>query len=56
MTVYNSLLKRLILPVGDKLFGGNYLKYISDWKQYDGLSEKELKTIQEKKLKKLLKK
>lgn len=54
MTVYNSLLKRLILPVGDKLFGGNYLKYISDWKQYDGLSEKELKTIQEKKLKKLL--
>jgi len=54
MTLYNSLLKRLILPIGDKLFGGNYLKYISDWKRYDRLSEKELQTIQEEGLQKIL--
>lgn len=54
MTLYVSILKCLILPIGDLLFGGSYLKYISKWKDYDALSEEELQKIQDEKLQKIL--
>lgn len=47
MAPYKHILKSIILPIGDKLTGGHYLKYIKLWKHYDSLSESELQKIQE---------
>ena len=54
MSFYKSLLNRFILPFGDKLFSGNYLKYLDYWKAYDGKSESELEIIQNDALAKIL--
>ena len=54
MTLYNYLLKHLILPIGDTFFGGNYLNHISKWKYYDSLSEDALNKIQTDKLESIL--
>ncbi len=50
MTFYNWLLNRLILPIGDVIFNGNYLKYINQWEDFDKKSETELQAIQNKRL------
>lgn len=54
MTLYNTVLKHLILPLGDVFFGGNYLKYLKQWKENDRRSETELKLIQDQNLKAIL--
>jgi phenylacetate-CoA ligase len=54
MSFYNSLLKHFILPLGDLIAGGNYLKNIHVWRAYDLKSESELKAIQEKNLQDIL--
>lgn len=54
MPLYNSLLKRVILPLGDAIFGGNYLKFIKKWKVLDNKSETELDDIQQNALDKIL--
>ena len=54
MPFYNTLLKHLILPIGDVIFSGSYLKYLKQWQDYDGKSESELKSIQEKNLNAIL--
>ncbi len=50
MSFYNTLLKRLILPLGDAFYGGKYLNYLNSWTSYDGKSEIELEAIQKEKL------
>ena len=54
MTFYNWLLHSLLLPVGDQLFGGNYLKYIKQWQDFDKKSGVELEAIQKEKLQNIL--
>lgn len=48
------MLKHFILPIGDGFFGGNYLKYLKQWQDYDRKSEAELRTIQDQNLKDIL--
>ncbi len=50
MPFYNAVLKHLILPIGDVVFGGTYLKYLKTWSEYDQKSESELLSIQEQNL------
>lgn len=52
--MYAFFLKQFILPLGDFLFGGGYLKTFNRWKSYDRLSEHELNQIQEERLKETL--
>lgn len=54
MTFYNWLLHSLLLPVGDQIFGGNYLKYIKQWQDFDKKSGVELEAIQKEKLQNIL--
>lgn len=53
--MYSYLLKKVIVPVGDIIFGGGYLKTLKKWNGYDKLSESELIDIQNKELEKILK-
>jgi len=53
--MYSAFLKNIILPLGDFLFGGNYLKTLNRWNHFDTLSEKELLQIQNEELEKTLK-
>lgn len=55
MNLYSFLLNKIVLPVGDFLFNGNYLKTLKQWNNYDRLSEEKLLNIQEEQLKKILK-
>ena len=50
MSLYNSLLNKIILPVGDSLFGGSYTTYLKEWMAYDLKSKEELEKIQEDRL------
>lgn len=54
MRFYNWLINCLILPVGDTILGGNYLKYIKQWRDFDTKNEAELETIQQGRLKSML--
>lgn len=54
MAFYNALLKHLILPIGDAMASGNYLKYIKQWQVHDSRSKDELEKIQAKKLEQIL--
>lgn len=53
--MYSYLLKKVIVPLGDIIFGGGYLKTLKKWNGYDKLSESELIDIQNKELEKILK-
>ncbi|MBR9758306.1 MAG: hypothetical protein GYB39_09485 [Algicola sp.] len=50
MAFYKSLLKHLILPLGNTIYGGHYLRYLKAWKAFDNMSEPELEAIQKKRL------
>lgn len=52
--MYSAILKKIILPIGNKLFGGKYLQTLKQWQEYDTLSKEKLLTIQEKNLKEIL--
>jgi phenylacetate-CoA ligase len=54
MAFFNSLLKHIILPIGDALVSGNYLKYIREWKLYDTKSHEEHNAIQHQNLEQIL--
>ncbi|MCD2258224.1 phenylacetate--CoA ligase family protein [Psychroserpens luteolus] len=54
MTLYNSLLKHFILPIGDAFTNGSYLKYIKEWKTNDLKSNTELRSIQNQNLQRIL--
>lgn len=54
MSFYNTVLKSLILPIGDRFFGGTYLKHLKSWQKLDTKSEFELKEIQQQNLKEIL--
>lgn len=51
---YIKLLNNIILPIGDKAFGGDYIKHLKEWNQFDLKSSKELAEIQKKRLFKIL--
>lgn len=53
--MYSTFLKNKILPLGDFLFNGNYIKTLEEWNEYDMLSESELLQIQTSELEKTLK-
>ena len=55
MSIYNSLLNKIILPIGTIFFGGSYTKYLKEWKRYDSKNESELKELQEERLHTILK-
>ena len=54
MRFYNWLLNGLVLPIGDAILGGQYLKYIKQWQNFDKKSEAELETIQQDRLESML--
>ena len=54
MSLYNSLLNKIILPIGTVFFGGSYSRYLKEWKTYDSKNESELNQIQEEKLNAIL--
>lgn len=54
MAFYNALLKHLILPIGDAMASGNYLKYIKQWQAHDLRSRAELEKIQAENLQSIL--
>lgn len=54
MRFYNWLLNSLVLPIGDTLLGGNYLKNIKQWQGFDKKSEAELEAIQQDRLQNML--
>lgn len=53
--MYSRILRNTVLPMGDLIFRGNYLKTLKQWNEFDKLSEKELLKIQENELEKTLK-
>lgn len=53
--MYASFLKNIILPLGDLVFNGNYVKTLKEWNYYDTLSESELLRIQTTELEQTLK-
>src|SRR5690554_126991 len=53
--MYASFLKNIILPLGDLVFNGNYVKTLKEWNDYDSLSESELLRIQTTELEQTLK-
>lgn len=55
MSLYSKFLRSVVLPMGDLLFNGNYLKTLRQWEEYDTYSEEELLKIQEKSLGEILK-
>ena len=54
MGFYRFFLSKCVLPVGDFLFDGNYLKTLKQWRKYDNFPEEKLLAIQEEELKKIL--
>lgn len=54
MPLYNSILSKIILPIGDTFFGGSYTKYLKAWEANDLKSESELKTLQKERLSEIL--
>ena len=46
MPLYNLFLNKFILPIGDRLFSGAYLKFINEWSLHDLKSELELEKLQ----------
>ena len=54
MYLYKTFLNRVILPIGDALFCGSYIKYINKWEVYDSKSEVELQDLQKKRLNSIL--
>ncbi|WP_431133113.1 hypothetical protein [Psychroserpens mesophilus] len=54
MRFYNWLLNSVVLPIGDTVLGGNYLKYIKQWQDFDQKNEVELEIIQQNRLKSML--
>lgn len=54
MDFYITFLNRLILPLGDFIVSGAYLKNLKLWRSYDECSEMELAEIQKRKLNKIL--
>src|SRR5690554_2541544 len=55
MHMYSKFLNKIILPLGDLIFGGGYLKALKEWNEYDQLSKKELIELQNERLEKTLK-
>ena len=53
--MYSFILQTIILPVGNTLFGGSYLKYLREWSKNDRKSEEELNRIQINNLSTILK-
>ncbi len=51
---YNKFLEFFLLPMGDILFGSNYIKSLKKSREYNSLSSEELSDIQSKKLKNIL--
>ena len=55
MGLYSLFIEKILLPAGDALFGGNYLKTMKTWEQYDTFSEQSLLKIQDDALEQILK-
>ncbi len=52
--MYHKLLEYIVLPIGDLFNKSSYLKQLNYWRKVDSLSEKELQSLQEKNLKRIL--
>jgi len=55
MLNYNTLLEKLLLPVGDQLIGSKYISTLNECRKFDQFSKKELRELQLSKLEVLLK-
>jgi phenylacetate-CoA ligase len=54
MMIYNKILERIILPLGDLLLGTNFIKHLNYWRHVQRMSHDELKALQKQNLQKLL--
>ncbi|WP_405605364.1 hypothetical protein [Polaribacter sp. Asnod1-A03] len=53
--IYNKILEKIILPLGDVILNTSYIKRLKYWRSIDELSFKEIKKVQESSLKRVLK-
>lgn len=53
--MYSFLLRNIIVPLGDLLFGGGYIASLKEWNEYDTFSEERLLQIQQDRLEETLK-
>ncbi len=53
--IYNKILEKYILPMGDFFNKSSYVKQLIYWRKVDSLTEKELEDLQLKNLRKILK-
>lgn len=51
---YIKLLNKILLPLGDKVFGGQYIKFLKEWNQFDDCDAKKLDNIQSDRLTEVL--
>lgn len=54
MSFYKSFLNTIVLPIGNTLIGGHYLKNINAWRKFDSLSERDLHELQKQRLDEIL--
>lgn len=54
MRWYPSILKRVLLPLAEKVLGTPYISILKEWKQLESLQAEEIHLRQQKKLKKIL--
>jgi len=52
--LYNKILEKILLPLGDLLMGTRFIKDLNFWRSVDQLNEKELDVLQSKNLKKII--
>ena len=52
--LYNKLLEKIILPIGDFFVGSIYIKSLKRWRKIDGYTLEELEELQEKRLAEVL--
>ncbi|MCK4235973.1 MAG: phenylacetate--CoA ligase family protein, partial [Candidatus Krumholzibacteria bacterium] len=52
--LYNFILEKIVLPVGDLIFGYSFIKELDNWRSIQELSAKEISELQERNLRGLL--
>ncbi|MEM1001397.1 MAG: hypothetical protein AAGH46_01980, partial [Bacteroidota bacterium] len=53
--MYSIILRKVFLPIGDFITGGNYLSNLKKWKAYDNYTESQLLNLQAERLNNILK-
>lgn len=54
MQLYTKFLENIVLPIGDKLLGTNYIKHLRAWRKIQKMSAAELDAMQQQRLQHIL--